>query len=364
MILAVIVVPVMHAFLSSAKINAKARKIAQATTLAQNTMEEIQAGAIEDYLAASTRKMEGMDEVSGTKYYKYVYDSGEITVEGTTYEIKTTFSSNFFSENDTTFYNDNPIARIYDMNDQWDASYVWETDMDEKMAAQFSGEKDTVLRDMKREIIIDVEKSGAEKRVELGISYTWNGVTKYAFARNVCIYSNSSDETKLRNIYLFYCPLPNGGTGRESIVIRNHDSLPVNVYLICQGDPSTRTAASYDVDVKVTETGRLDESYVVSQSEGVATAPLVVNTHLRTNVPWENENKQLKLEYGTIDGVWGTEKSITINGTTRVCKAKDLTDLKDLSAKAVSDRVYKVTVKVYEEDNTEPLATISGAKTE
>ena len=81
-------------------------------------------------------------------------------------------------------------------------------------------------------------------------------------------------------------------------------------------------------------------------------------------MPWENENKQLKLEYGTIDGVWGTEKSITINGTTRVCKAKDLTDLKDLSAKAVSDRVYKVTVKVYEEDNTEPLATISGAKTE
>lgn len=372
-ILAVIAVPLGHAFITSAKTNAKARKIAQATTVAQNAMEEIQASETTDFITNKNKKIEAINEMTGEKYYKYRYTFSDTTVEGITYETIAEFSPNAYSEDDITRYNENEIPQISDMNDLENVSYVQEVSLDHKMAASFLGNTDRVEREMSREIVVDITADGDNQAVELEISYGWNGDTKYAFAQKQCIYSNSSSSNQLNNIFLYIQPLPGMGTGRERVLICNQDCIPINVYLIRQG-AGPRGAETYKQEVDVLEKNRSDADYFAT-GVNASSAPVEVKTHIRTNLPWRTvtedgvtKQPQMILKYGTIDGNFGSSKSILTGGSMRECTAEELTGISDLTASDSIDRVYKVTVKVYEKGSdkstTEPLASIRGTKKE
>lgn len=372
-ILAVITIPLMHAFLTSANTNAKAKKIAQAVTIAQNTMEKIYADDLDDLLADSEEKSL-IDEISLHKTIIYTHDYGKQTIDGVTYETVAEFTadSNGDGTPEITDYNQKEIAQLFSMNTDCDAIYLQPDDLDVKMAKEFSGDLQTVLRQMERNISATISKDGEMQQVEIEIAYTWNGETRQAFSQKQCIYRQSTAEETMRNIYLFYSPLEYTGTLRETIRICNEALLPVSVYVVRQSE-TVSGLDTYKMKLEVLEPERADEDYVLDV-DSVETSPLQVRTAVRTNLPWKTETEngvavyqQMLLYYGTEEWNLDEKKEIVINGTTRECRSEELTGLKGLAAETAEDRVYKVVVKVYEEgkdkSKDEPLASLDGAKT-
>lgn len=376
-ILAIVAVPLMHAFVSSARTNAKARKLSQATTAAWNVMEEIKAAPLEDILEASVQETELPEGREGPCFISYRYDYGKVTVDRRELTAEVLLSASAYTRtgegvwddirflsDEVTDYNQTALPHIYDMNPVCDASYLPETGEARRMAALFAGDEAIVQREMSREIILDISKEEEKTLVEVSSSYTWNGTTKRVSAQKQCIYSSKSEETQLRNIYVFFEPLPYPGTDAERIIIKNWDEIPVNVYLIRQGEMPD-AATGYRVDVDVLESGREVHSY---EQDGA----LKVYTHLRTNLienPGTSDGTgsypHMELRYGTQEGNYAGELTSVVDGAFINYTAQDLTELKGLAAEAAENRIYNVTVTIREKDengNEKELVSVSGTK--
>lgn len=374
-ILAIVVLPLMHGFVSAARTNAKARKLAQATTAAWNVMEEIKTASLEDILAASVEETEIPDTMTGVRYSNYRYNYGKVLVDGAELTAEVVLSASaytgdgswndpMFLSDEVTDYNRTALPQIYDMNPVCDASYLPETGEAERMAAGFRGDVSAVQREMSREIVLEITKEDGRTLAEVSSAYTWNGITKNVSAQKQCIYSSESGEIQLRNIYVFFEPLPYPGKDTERFVIKNWDAVPVNVYLIRQGE-LPEEAAGYRVETDVLEAGREAGSY------GQVESPIVY-THLRTNLIEKSELESktgiyshMKLRYGTQDGNYADVLTTMADGALRSYTAEQLTDLKELSAETVEDRIYKITVTIREKDengNEKELVSVSGTK--
>lgn len=369
-ILSIIVVPFAHAVLSSVRTNARARRISDATVLAQSEMEKLQAESMEAIKGRSTE--ERVQDSGGNTYCKQKYNVQDVVVGGTTFDIEVELSEDVYDVTDSavTDYNENEIAQIYDMNEVTDAFYIQDAQMDGKMAARFPGDKTVTEREMKREIVLDITQSGTAQEVELDINYTSGNVTKSAFSRKQRIYDSTSQQ--LRNIYLFYQGMSYYNIVREDIVIRNYQNIPVNVYLIRQNDAVTGGAppVNYKMEVRVLEPGRTDADYFANTAD-ISREPVKVATHIRTNLSYDKDNllspaNQVVLSYSTAEQnpYLAEDKIFMINGIQRACHIAELIDYKDLSAKTAETRVYKVVIKVYEDGKSadEALATIDGTK--
>lgn len=370
-ILAVVAVPLMHAFLSSAKTNARAGNIAQATTAAQNLMEEIKARPLGEILQSSTEEVIMMDVLTGKAYKIYHYNAGDVIVNGTVYETDVLLDANFYTgdtadekNDESTDYNRNEVPSLYDKNPALDASYVQPIGQDAKMAAEFGGNTSAVTAGMEREIILDITKNGSEKKVEISAAYTWNGSTRHVSAQKQCIYNNTSPGEELRNVYLYFQPMSYAGHVREAITIRNWNKVPVNIYLIRQGTVP-EAEDGYLVDVRVLEDGRGAGDYD-------EVGKLKVITHLCTNLQekTKTENgvtkyRQMRLMYGTSEGNYAAQQTVFTGAALKSCTAEELTGQQGLAAEAPEDRVYNVTVSVYEKggkNNGKALVSFVGTK--
>lgn len=375
-ILAIIVTPFLQSFLVSAKTNAKAKKVEQATIAGQNIMEELKAADIEAVIEEAAGKPGTTiteDPVTGGKVISF--ESEDVTVDNRIFQARVTLDSNATppapgaaatdpeASNEITDYNREALAQLYSMDSSQDGFYVQPLNLDTQMAGKFGIVTET-MKDMYRDITLNIDKTGDTTTAEVEVKYTCNGVEKNTFPRKQCIYVSSDAETKLRNIYLFFYPMYNstGGIPKETITIQNDDCIPVNVYLIKQtGMPGNE--AHCKVNVRVLEKGRTE--YV---KNGVLT-PL---TALRTNLS-ETEDllsvpavyKQLEqLTYST-DGIsYQPQKVVNSGGNSYIYSAEELLQLKGLSAEAAGDRVYRTTVEVYEKDDTghEILVSLTGTK--
>jgi hypothetical protein len=234
---------------------------------------------------------------------------------------------------------------MYDMGSSNSAFVIQSTGMDSD-CAQSLGYDTTQYSRISRKITIDIKDSGSSTMVLGTISYTDGTNTVYGM-KNQCVFSSSSDEEELGNVYLIYEPGfgSAAGSGRmsETIEINNTDNYPVHVFLIKQTNSgiSALDESMYRVAVNVKEGTRTD--YVAEDG----TYNLV--TELRTNV----DTAKINLTF---------EPHVTINANP--VAAKDLVGLKDLVTGDADDRLYSVTMKVYEQDDesNEVLYEMEGTK--
>lgn len=373
-ILALIAIPLMHGFVTAARVNDKAREIEQATTVAQNVMEDIKVTPVEELLDEVEPTPESVRSETGEwiETYSYHVTCEEVKTDGVPYHVDVWLENGPYNGEEykyVTNHNLTEMAQLYDMNAAYDAFYILEEATDEALIEELAvaaGVDEAVVRaDVKRNIYLDMQEERGTRTVWVNVSYSYGNKTRYMAADNQCIYSNSSTDTYLRNVYVFFEPLDNMRTGelpKETITVRNTcctaESETVQIYLVKQG---TTYDTNYKVAVNLMEQSRGDDTYQTADGS------LRVMTRICTNLSFPKDetdmaDKQIIVKYSTRDG--GYQERPSAHGGRYT--AAELAGLTDLSAEEVQDWVYSVRVEVREKgvewDAGDALVYLTGTK--
>lgn len=380
-ILAIVVLPFLNSFYMAARTNAKAKKLMDATTAAQNVLEELKAETLEDFLNAHTStKQQVVDgttgnprqDVQGNDIYRYILPETtspanySLTVDQRTFLARVTVDPvNYTTENGATArksdYNSQLFAQLSELSPASNAFYIEQQSdgMDLKAAQDLAVGVDTasiegVLRTMSKTITVDIDYAAATQQcgVYMTLTYTDSGGTQYTPISRAEIYNNNKAmSNKLSNIFLCFLPMYSESGSKiapkEKIIINNPSDYPVNIFMIkqtCLDDTANVTYKNdYSVELEVNESSH-------AWSEPV--------THITTNLKYV-ENDQLTSELTKV--VYNGPSGLP----TSMLKALDIVD--DLSRPQASVRIYRVTVEIFSEDDTaygEVLAKMEGTKIE
>lgn len=353
-ILALIAIPLMHGFVTAARVNDKARGIEQATTAAQNVMEEIKVTPVEELLEGVEPVNKGFED-GNDKWFSYHVMCEEVKTDGVPYHVDVWLDNGPYNEEDykyVTNHNLTEMAQLYDMNAAYDAFFILEEATDsaliEELAVAEGVDESLVRADVKRNIYLDIQEERGTRTVWLNVSYSYGNKIRYMAADNRCIYSGSSSDTYLRNVYVFFEPLGNMSRGelpKETVTVRNTccmaESEPVQIYLVKQG-------AAYDADYKVA-VNLLEQSRECDTYQN-ADGSLRVMTRICTNLSFPKDetdmaDEQIIVKYSTCEG--GYQECPSEHGGRYT--AAELAGLTDLSVEEVQDWVYSVRVEVREE---------------
>ena len=312
-ILAIIVAPLLHAFVTAARTNAKAKQLMKATTLAQNVMEEMKANSLEDvarqFNSSVTTSYTDNTSVVGmatTSYEAVVGASGYegvITSENETPGVPANASirtgatpeGDFVGQASGEYHfmleevvresakfdialhitknaanGTHDLTNINAMNEP-DCGYYEQSLSDENAIVQF----DTAIQSypnalgtltqaeireaMQRTITIDIASVSNNETVKITYNYEIpSGYTQEQdryYSESVTIFDNYLSGEKLKAVYLYYKPLYEG-VGRDIIEVVNESNLDVDVYLIkVKGEGySDYNDANYTPTIRLKET--------------------------------------------------------------------------------------------------------------
>lgn len=379
-ILAIVVLPFLNSFYMAARTNAKAKKLMDATTAAQNVLEELKAETLEDFLNAHTStKQQVLDnagnpkqDLQGNDIYRYILPQTtspanySLTVDQRTFLARVSVDPvTYTTENGAAAkksdYNSQLFAQLSELSPASNAFYIEQQSdgMDMKAAQDLAVGVDTasiegVLYTMSKTITVDIDYTAATQQcaVYMTLTYTDLAGKQYTPINRTAIYNNNKAlSNKLSNIFLCFMPMYSPGGSKiapkEKIIINNPSDYPVNIFMIkqtCLDDTADITAKSkYGMELEVNESSH-------AWSEPV--------THITTNLKYvENDQLTSELTKVVYTGPSGLPTSMQ--------KALDIVE--DLSRPQASVRIYRVTVEIFSEDDTaygEVLAKMEGTKIE
>ena len=380
-ILAVIVTPFLMAFLTTTRINASTKDQQRAKFAATNVMEDIRSRNVDDVLAEC---------VAGEEEGTYLYTTTQES-DGIEYTVEAILDPRYSDESkldEATDYNAEKMAHIYGMNSAYDSFYELDATTDnskiEQLAEIMLGNRDEeklreIYSSVNREIILtiaDNSKGGTDVKVRSVYSMPSGATINKVETQDQIIYSDSTGDIDLRNVYLFYDPLYNGTKkqARETITVVNEKGITCSVYLVRQDWPVDQTTDKYKnfpffkyceypdngsrndnyiVNVRLKEPTRSDSSITGDDGE------VKVLTTIKTNIDELQDakkvdaymkessdkvlNAHLKLTYSNSGDNYAFTK--TVDGNTYT--AARIMGLSNLAGEIVSDHVYKVTVNAY-----------------
>lgn len=377
-ILLIVVVPILHSFITASKTNAKAKKIMQATSTAQNIMEEFKAYTLEELKASYTIT----ENADGT----YLVEMDNVSVGKGTYNAKVLLDPTLYQKevsDPDSKYNDIARSNISYMDIYKDAFYVQELTLDEEVAQEFLDlYKDAggtqpytaehFLDTMSRTISINLTTVGditVDGKTYAKITYTYKtqDTTISADKRTIVrpdeskIFDNTDYDEQLRSVYLFYNPLY-GSTStnvKDAIELNNETNLDINFYIVKQKSSyySNSKEEQYGVALNISE--KPDSSWMVDPS-------FIGKTKLRTNLGRKMDN--------TEESLTNKQSKVTYrgNGTgTSDARSRNILDYNGLEVSKVENKLYGVVVEIYEiksggdkYDATKKLISIDGSKEE
>lgn len=312
-VLAIIAVPICHAFVTAARTNAKARKQASANAVAENVMEGINAYSYEELVRQFAEVPVGEFLIAENCDAKSVV-SGWTNPEGTiagntmvyqicgveedvyTFDIKVTVDASTYiaGAGEEAGFNDQELAVITNYNPEKDYMFAQEKE-DEILAYQALAARSGAQNasdfegKVKRTICITLEKEEDPDTVFVTntITYEYVGAEGWLTGSDA-IYTKTYGthqyigEELLRNAYI--CYIPNYASRMatptmDEIVIENADNVEANIFLIKQVDGSGSTLEvkenQYVPTVSVTE-GKWED--------GQSAAYLSIHTNYGTNL--------------------------------------------------------------------------------
>lgn len=331
-IIALVVGPILHAFYTSARVNRTSKDILKATTVAQNIMEDIKGTPLSVLLGASS---EAVVTDMGDGNYKLTYENQEIADEK--YKVVVTLDAEEYkaATGEAANYNDYEQPEVYTMDSATNGFYVPAKGMAQTCANLFG---DTAAySNMDKTTTININENVNMQSADVSVKYEYNGTVQEE-AKNSYIYRETTGENKLRGVYIYFEPMYTavGRHAKENIIINNNGLIPVTVYLVKQTTSETNAVneANYAVNVKVNETGRTQDWTSADDYKALTT--------IRTNL----EEEQMLLTY---------------SGAVTTFDAKTMVDLDEVVGGVVEDKLYKVEVAVYDEDDEEKVK-ITGTK--
>ena len=250
-ILVLCAVPLLKAFVTSAQTNARARQNLNATTLAENIMEEIKAAGVEDYGVKSgdTVTIDGVDlPVYEAEYSNYSFD-------GRAYDVKavmTPSQETYLDGTDEKAYNAQGIPEISVMDDSRDAVYVEDKnarfDIIDENADSLGMKAEELLNACRTEYRFAVKENHGSYTVTQTVTYKDASGNIIGTPQTLTIFDSVLTGADLRSLYVCYIPaLRTAGDmyrTQETVVIENRQDIPVDVYLIRQGSQDTPLAVS------------------------------------------------------------------------------------------------------------------------
>ncbi len=395
-ILGIIVVPLLNSFMSSFRMNSKGRQLLRATTLAQNEMEIFEKESVET-LSTSDKYIKGPSNLTGYEVTSDATDgSYEFVRKGITndnsgreqFDVYVTLDP--MRDNSSEIYytqNSLPVSEISTISNIDSATYiqtiktlnnpVFDTDKD-AYEWFYNNQHANIARyrvdyfetKVDRVITLDIanyDNSGETcTSVKVTYEYTLNDPNimpsgRYTYrAVNKVIFDNAEqfdadhNRVELKNVYLFYAPrLKAIEPDKDKIIVNNPDGLPIDVYIIRQElliDGATNNEQIQVVPIIYKPTieifDKLDGEYTLSRY------------HTNLNINGESDGGKIKLNFTNT----AAASSLLYSRNDIIKK----TNLRALNKAEAKDRIYVMTVKVYEngavESTDTPLVTLSGTK--
>lgn len=331
-VIALVVGPVLHAFVTSMRINRNSKEMLQATTVAQNIMEDVKGKDISVLLNASG---DAVVKDLGEGNYELTYEDQRIA-DGD-YKVVVTLDAEEYkaapgaAEN----YNDYEQPEIYNMDKDVNGFYVPAHGSAKTFADLFG---DPLAYDsMIKNTTININESTGAQTADITIQYEYNGVIQEE-VKSTYIYRETTGANQLRGLYIYFEPMYTavGRIAKENIVINNNGLMPVTVYLVKQATTETNeiNEGNYAVNVQVNEPGRLQDWTSEDDYEAL--------TVIRTNLT-------------------DAQTLVTYSGAFTTFEGKKMVDLDKMVGGVVEDKLYKVEVVVYDEDDEEQVR-ITGTK--
>lgn len=254
-ILAIIAIPICRVYVSAARTNAKARKQASATAVAENTMEGINAFSYEDVIRqfdpaltsdgdflicqnVTQRHLCGSIDADG----KAVYALENVGEDVYQFDVRVTIDPSVYArenETDAPKVNDYELVAMSGYNSAKDYLYVW--DEGSLRSCFGSVEYDAIERHVNRKIQLTITKEttpgGERVIVSMKAAYWKPGETSELEPLGA---QSFEGEDLLRSVYLCYEPnyAAGYGTGKDEIEIINLDNVEFELYLIKQNCPT------------------------------------------------------------------------------------------------------------------------------
>lgn len=380
-VLAVVVIPLLNSFLTASRANAKAKKLMDATTAAQNVFEELKGEKLDDFIAVYTETKEKIMKSDGTnpqldakgkEMYRHIIpvktDPGkyQVTVDQRTFLARVTIDPLEYTTKQgetvqNSDYNSQLFSTISKMSPSSNAFFFPESsaDFENTAAAALAADQlpesiENMKKEMSRTITIDIEYNAANKLCEAFGTYTYYDTLGGSFSPVIRekFYSNNTALTNtLTNIFVCFLPMySQSGTKlapKEKIIINNPMNYPVNVYIAKQTEYDATANVvgknNYGVELEVNEGNRVWDKAV---------------TCVATNLKYvENNDIASELTKVTYTGPTSIPSSMQ--------EALDIVD--DLSRPDTAIRIYKVKVEIFEKDDVayaEALTTMEGTKIE
>lgn len=426
LVLAIVIIPLLHSFVSSFRVNARSRETMRATTLAQNEMELFEKEKIEDLADPAKFTYRGWGTVTpepdSNGCYTFVRegivndDSGrsmfdvvvklnpERAVDTDRYYSQNTngfLYINTFSNLDcgsfvqplksnindpNNRFCDETVYSIYEANKEGTTAWDFEKSLARTITLQIMQLNDGTKDVTKAKVIY--EYYGDDSMVKTGYQ---------RYTKEQIIFDNSQEfdedgnPIELNSVYLFYTPRYDAGnmnivcegtshaTGVDKIIVENESKLPVNVYILRQ-DILEKTADPWD------QVEDYDQWFNRSKRD----LPVSYRAELEVHDYMDAEGKTYGNYYTNLEKI-DTNPNFSIKlqdlaNASRVFSAADaieLTKLRVISmnlesdhvkASETKDRIYTMVVEVYrhvEGQNVEttaahsdPIVVMDGSKLE
>ena len=388
-ILAIIIVPLLRAFVSSAKLNMRAQRTLKATMIAENIMEEFEDASIADLAAKYSA-------TALTGVYTFDFDAADLTeFDAEQYEAKVTLDPNtsYSAYNQISTVDVSPVTKehsaVYAENPTYEAS-VYRTFEERNIAARAADpaayavcDADFFEQNLNRTISIVVSK-GSEvtdadgnqvtlANVVMTIEYSYNNGTVNAvlptdtrFSEKRELFDNTTTKKSLEQIFIIYrprykaCDPALGANAKEDTInIRNLGNLETKVSVIRQetaDDSTDLTTYLQNSRAKVTifESPAWTGAYNENTPAAISLRTNLVQTDIATGLQTRSFNLIFSNETGT--------QKESGDVAARILDLKNAEGM-NLDGSSAKNRIYDMKVEVYHtSDPTEAITVLEGTK--
>lgn len=411
-ILAIIVAPLLHSFVSAMNTNAKARRTMNSTQIAEDIMEEFEAHSIkemEELYTGYEVKWEDEKDAAGNTLAKdaKVTFTGSAEVSSQKYDVEIVLDS---TRTDYENINGIELADIRNLSGSTNAVYV---DSSAEIAAAYKyfnnyalGTYDDAAIAANTTRNIDINISSVPISLDVGgavpstvnvymvtasVQYSCSSIylqnyapTKYPQnANEYIIFSNEADVreqaeeikagtsglntivSRLANIIVCIEPRKNGGD--DYITVHNENNVDTNIYLVMQGSEADTEDPSCRVHYDLYEA---PGAWMPSAGDDSTTAKCRLRTNLLSNqviyYGYHNVNNNSGLSGQAYQNDKGEFVIGADNGGSGV-KALKILQADTLTPTSRYNRIYEITVKVYADGTRTtqaPIISMTGTVTD
>lgn len=297
---------------------------------------------------------------------KYIYYLRNIKNDGRYYNAKITLDASTYTSAGASglVVNEEKIISVPTIDSTYDAVEVMKQnlDLDGLAQMQINNASETVvntLTDSNLYRIIEIEIDNAlmpgpagKYRTSVKVNYYYyikkadnHFTTPFPQGGTNTVFDNAGNEDakQLRSVYLYYYPLYVSGECHDTIVINNPDNMDMDFYIIKQ-EPTVEAGISQS------QLSFNEEHYQVKFNVLESTDAADGKSHIKLHTNW-NENIA-----SIYTGIVTTPNQVKFERNS-IFTTKEMYNMTDIKNKQAKNRIYDVTVDIYQSEYSNDLNT-------